>query len=400
MDSALRISPKNLLGDWGNFEDWESGDSAEPTGWTKTGTPTIAKESTIVKFGSYALKLIGTNTGQNIYRQIPLGTDYAGRTMSIGCWVYTSGAGVTITIDDGVGTSNSSAHTGGGSQEFLSVTRKIDVSATKVQITINIPNGVTAYFDGAILVEGENIFTELEDAFSHVDEWKPEFSVKNQELNIARREGVYVPEIHLGSRQINIKGYVVGDTLTIARTNLDNLLKSLLSWKEDEKRDLYLYDDRVIEVFLDGSPSWGYLSRLKIMQYNIRFLAPDPSAKFISSLRKKQVVTSSPVEFNITYSGNFRSKPKVYFIADQTVDITSCKLENLTTGESFAFTGTVLAGNTLEVDCDNFTVNNNNVDSIAYHVGDFLKLVPGTNYLKFTGSNCTVKVDWFNRWLS
>lgn len=399
MDRALKISPKNLFSDWGDFEDWEAGDSAAPTGWTKTSTPTVAKESTIKKFGSYALKMVGGGSGQSVYRALPSGTDYQGRTISLGCWVYTSGAGVTLTISDGVGSANSSAHTGGGGWEFLSVTRKIDVAATKVQADLNIPNGVTAYYDGCVLVEDETIFTYLESATAHVDTWKPSIGIKNQRFSIARRSGIYIPEITMEGRTINIKGYVAGDTLSDARTNLDNLVKALLSARDDEQREIYLYDDRVMEAFLDDL-DWDYVAKLKVAQYNLKFLAQEPSVRYISKLRKKEVIASSPTEFNFAYNGNIRSKPIIYFIADQSVAITSCKLENLTTGESFSFTGTVAAGETLKVDCETFEVLNDTDDGLANFLGDFLKLVKGTNYLKYTGSLCTIKIDWFDRWLT
>jgi phage-related protein len=80
-------------------------------------------------------------------------------------------------------------------------------------------------------------------------------------------------------------------------------------------------------------------------------------------------------------------------------DITSCLLENLTTGQNLTFTGTVTDGQTLKIDCEEITVLNNAVDQIGSFSGDFLKLAPGANVLKFTGSNCIIKVDWWDRWL-
>lgn len=398
MQIDLKITPKNLLADWGEFEDWENGDDAEPTGWSKTGTPTIAKESTIKKHGDYSVKLIGTDTGQDIHRAIDDGEDYQGRTITLGVWVYTSGAGVTITIDDGVGTTNSSAHTGGGGLELLSVTRQIDPSATKLQATLNIPNGVTAYFDSCLLVEGEVLYIDLNSNDYAMQMISNNVDVRADDYDIAREEGVLIPEMHVGRKTLRFSGDVSGSSLSNARANFDNLMKSLFRWKKSEKLELSFFDDRIKEVFLNKL-SYDPESAGQLHKFDISFLAEKPTWRYISRLRKSQVIASSPTSFNLIYHGTFESKPIIYFIADQAVDISSCLLENMTTGESLTFTGTVTVGNTLKVDCDLKTVENNGVSSLAYFPGDFLKLVPGTNYLKFTGSLCTIKIDWFDRWI-
>jgi phage-related protein len=82
-------------------------------------------------------------------------------------------------------------------------------------------------------------------------------------------------------------------------------------------------------------------------------------------------------------------------------DMDDCTLKNLTTGQSMNFDGTVSDGNVLEIDCLNRTVKNDGVSSVGDFAasGHFIKLVPGTNYLKFTGDNCIIKIDWFDKWI-
>ena len=59
MNTAFKISPLNLLSNWGYVEDWSEGDSSAPTGWTMDGTAgSVAKESTEKKFGSYSMKIV------------------------------------------------------------------------------------------------------------------------------------------------------------------------------------------------------------------------------------------------------------------------------------------------------------------------------------------------------
>jgi len=396
---GIKITPKNLLADWGEFEDWELGASDSPSGWSKNGTPTIARESTIIKFGTYSLKLVGTGASQYLYRAIDNGTDYAGRTIKLGVYVYTAGAGVTISLADGVGTTNSDAHTGGGSWELLTVTRQIDASATKLEVELNIPNGITAYYDHCILVEGEVLSFEFNSVNYTLGNWKDAINVRAPSFEIARREGIYIPETHLGSKTVTVRGDVIGSSAADCRTNFDTLVNILRSWKKDEKRNIYILDDRVKEVFLEKLSYDPLELATRRRTFEASFIAENPTWRYINRSRKRQVIAASPTSFNLSYLGNTEDKPIIYFIADQAVDITSCLLENLTTGESVAFTGTVSSGNTLKIDCDTCEVLNNAVDSIGSFSGDFMRLVYGTNYLKFTGSLCTIKVDWYNRYL-
>ena len=80
--------------------------------------------------------------------------------------------------------------------------------------------------------------------------------------------------------------------------------------------------------------------------------------------------------------------------------MTACTLENLTTGEVLSFSATVNIGNILAIDSDLHTVTNNAVDSIASFTGDFIRLLPGANQFRFTGTTGGVlTIDWFEKYL-
>jgi len=69
---------------------------------------------------------------------------------------------VMVAIYDGVGTSYSNYHSGGGGWEFLSVTRVIDNAATRLWLQAPyiwnpITTPITAYADGAILKIGSSV---------------------------------------------------------------------------------------------------------------------------------------------------------------------------------------------------------------------------------------------------
>ena len=212
-------------------------------------------------------------------------------------------------------------------------------------------------------------------------------------------DGSLIPDNRLQSRNIRLKGTVAGTDAISTRTNFDSLMKSLLSWKSDEKRNLYLYDDRYLEVFLKGF-DWSYLNNLMYLGYNAQFVAPRSTSQSIGKIRKRSIISGAVTEFNLTYNGSADTRPIVSFIADQGATITTCQLENLTTQENIIYSGTVPTSLALNIDCDSGSVLNNSVNKVSdFGTSDFMRLVRGTNYFRFSGSNCTILIDYFERYL-
>jgi hypothetical protein len=155
----------------GNFELWGStaggGPAANPpTGWTKVGAgSTVARDASNFKIGpayAAALTRAGTNCylGQNIAGFAEFGpvARWQGKTVTFGCWVRaTVGSAGRLSINDGVGTTSSSTHTGGSAFEWLQVTRTIDASATVVELRCEVIVDTTVQFDGATLVLGASV---------------------------------------------------------------------------------------------------------------------------------------------------------------------------------------------------------------------------------------------------
>lgn len=394
MNTALKVSPRNLL-EWSNMEDWVDGASAAPTNHTLTGaSATVARESTIVKQGTYSARVTRVGTDCTLYYDHPDYTLYPGRQMTFGCWVYATVASrARISLGDGVGTSNSSYHTGDSTWQYLSVTRNVDTAATRIRVGMEVNTGNTSgYFDGGVLIEGATSVWNLSD-YMDVADYKPSRRFRLTKYVVARRAGSIIPRTEYGDKGITITGRVIGATATAARTSIDTLSQAI----SGRELDLFLYDDRFIRAFLesfDNDPT----AALRVFDVNMKFAAQSPFYQSLQRYRGQQAISSSPTTFTVTSAGNVFTKPVLLFVAGGS-DITSCTLENLTTGQTFSFTGTVTAGNTLEVDCENTTVENNAVDSVSSFVGDFLRLDPGANQMKFTGSNCTVKVDYYDRFL-
>lgn len=148
----------NLLAN-GSFE---VGDP--PSGWTLYGygVSTFVRSSEQKRNGSYSAKLTNDATHTCVVAQaIAEFVYYRGRKVTQGCWVYATVAGKAyLNFWDGFGGgTNSSYHTGVAGWEWLTVTVTVNVAATTVRcgLSLDATDPVTsAYFDGAILVEGDS----------------------------------------------------------------------------------------------------------------------------------------------------------------------------------------------------------------------------------------------------
>ncbi len=394
MNALLNISPKNLL-EWSSMEDWSLGTSLAPTDHTLTGaSATVVRESTIIKRGTYSAAVTRSGADAVLYSDYSGYLNYLGRTMTYGAWVYATVASrARLQIGDAVGTTNSSYHTGDSTWQFLTVTRQIDSAATRIRCGLEVNTGnTTAYVDGEILVEGYSIFTDLS---GYLEDWKPGKKYRMAKFIVARRPGQIIPYCEHGEKTIAMNGKVYGSTATIARTSFDAMLQAIGT---DEK-DIYLYDDRFSRVFLD-SHDHDYIAALRCMKFNLKFTMQNPFEYSTQRYRNLQTISASPTTFTVTSNGNVYTKPKISFVTNGS-NITSLTIENLTTGQTWSWSGTVVNGNTMIVDFDLVTVANNGVDAVQYSIGDFpqFRVNSGDNQFKFTGSNCKIYVDYYDRWL-
>lgn len=405
MQSEIKISPENLLV-WGDFEDWENGASAAPTEHTLTGVgATVAREATIVKKGTYSVKVTRVTNDVTLYYDLPQYADYKGRKIIFGCWIYATVASrVRIAISDGVGSTNSSYHAGNSAWQFITVTHNMDSSATRLRVEMQVNTGDTSgYFDGGILCEGDTSFLVITD-YADINEWIPTNVFRGGQFTIPRRPGVKVPKMIPSSKSLKIKGKVVSNDQSTTRSNWDTLNRILLSFRDkadgnQEARDLYLFDDRFLRGHLqDSEPE--FLAAIKVYNFDWRFLVPEPFFQAINKTRVAQSLAISPVTFTVTPAGSVFSRPVIKVTAGVSA-ITSLTVENLTTGQVMSYVATIAAGQSLVIDTEALTVQNNGTDDIGNITGDTeMVLLPGGNQIKITSAATggTAKIDWFDRW--
>lgn len=399
MARSLKILPYNYLGDWGEFEAWAEGASSSPSGWIKGSTPGVLQESTQIKFGNYSARLIGSSAIAGIYRTIPNGTEYQGRTFSLGAWGKSASTGPYIEINDGV--SSKTYHLDGTNAFTFRTTAPFKLDKANTQFTIGLwaSANATAYYDGVVLCEGENLFTDLADGNILVANWEPVLNLRSDDFETSNKDGSIVPDVRRRARPIRIKGTIAGSDVNSTRTHFDNFMRSMLSWKTDEQRTIYLFDDRCADVYLQNV-NHDFVRGANMVNYVASVINPDASERYIAKLRSRTVITATIQEFNLTYNGTADTLPFFQFAANQGSTITTCRLENMTTGENLAYTGTVPSGAALDIDMLEGTIFNNGVNSISqYGTSDFIRLVRGVNYFRYVGTQCTILCDYFERYL-
>lgn len=398
MALAFKILPKNYLSDWGEFESWALGVGSQPDGWLVGSAFIVGSDATNKKYGNYGAMLVGSGAQGVLYRSIPEGADLAGKTFKLAFWGKADSTAPYAQIFDGVTQSTVHFDSSGAFVELTTPSHKLDVDATELTVKFFATANQTVYMDSAVLVEGEELFTTFDDEIV-ISQWQPVLSMRSDNYEVAGRQGAISPEVNLRATSISVKGSVIGSDVNNTRDNFDTLMKSIVDWKRGSKKSFYLYEDRLFDCFLN-SFNYNHRNGMKFIDFTMRLNVPEATMRGIGRLRHRQVISGTVTEFNLDYNGSEVSLPVVSFVADQGGAITTCNLENLTTGQNMVYTGTVPTNVALDVDCFNGTVLASSVDSIANFSGsDFIQLVRGTNYFKFSGSNCTIHVDYFERFL-
>jgi len=234
----------------GLFETWS--DSSTCTGWTTTGTGTLARESTIKREGTYSAKL--TNTASSVfgvYQSISNYGLFAGRYASLYAHVHCMTADrIRIRLTDGVNTWNSDYHPGHGWMEGNSETGKylyiqnvtIDNTPTELTASFRIETGsaISAYVDKMFLITGDSIyeytcpsgFYTISDIYQEGDtvgNFSPKYELIDPEfswrlkVNGSTKQIWFDPDIVslTNGRKLRIVGQAKASTLTLDADTTD-----------------------------------------------------------------------------------------------------------------------------------------------------------------------------------
>ena len=158
-----------------DFLTWSSGTISAPDNWTHAGSGGISQGADSTVTPPYAANLIGDLSGTNeLYQDYSSYADFAQKKVSFGAVANTATVSLArIGINDGVTTTWSSYHTGGSSDEWLTVTHTMAAGATRLRVYCQVAAGliVSALFKSVSLVEGasvEQLPAEPEDSYLYV----------------------------------------------------------------------------------------------------------------------------------------------------------------------------------------------------------------------------------------
>ena len=160
-----RASP-NLV-DNAQFDNWSSGASAAPTRWVLAGSGgTVARATASVRRGFYGALVTRVGTNTTLTQSIGLlDGQLAGQAVTFELDVVCSTASIArIGISDGLTTTYSSYHTGGGGYERLAVDKTLSASATACDVicSVDTTNG-SATFSNAGSAEGSTLTAILQE---------------------------------------------------------------------------------------------------------------------------------------------------------------------------------------------------------------------------------------------
>lgn len=118
------------------------------TGWTGGGRNTTQPYS-----GTYSWRISNAGAPNEAYQDLTWSKAYQGKKVTFGGQAYIPSANhARLRLDDGVGTTDGSYHTGVAGHELLSVSRTFDASATRLRLTMRNENtSSAAYFDGVTI---------------------------------------------------------------------------------------------------------------------------------------------------------------------------------------------------------------------------------------------------------
>jgi hypothetical protein len=150
---------QNLLKN-GNFESWSAGANVPPDGWITLGPGSNSRESTIIKYNRYSLKVSAgaAETGTNFPTQTTIYPMLIGKTVTYSAWVYATEANAVRLYYGTYGASDnrSAYHPGDSTWLRMSVTWVVPAGGYTYGFIpgLNVQPYKTGYISDAILVEG------------------------------------------------------------------------------------------------------------------------------------------------------------------------------------------------------------------------------------------------------
>ena len=215
---------------------------------------------------------------------------------------------------------------------------------------------------------------------------------------IPRRHGALVTEEPvIGPRRFSLTGMIVQATAALCESRYSTLAKQMNI--SGQPKRLRCNSARYISCYkkdLNPRPVEGV--GLVAMRYVIDFFAADPFWYSTSATSVDQVASYGVTAWTHTNSGDAMVWTTITILADQGGAVTApFSLANSTTGQTFTYNGTIASGQSLVINCANFSVANNGTSDLTNSSGSLIQLDSGGNSMVFTGVAATVRIAYTQR---
>jgi phage-related protein len=212
---------------------------------------------------------------------------------------------------------------------------------------------------------------------------------------VPRRHGAIVTEEPVMSpRGLFLYGMIVQATAALAETRLNLLVKQMNSGAKqlrfDSNRYITCYKKDLNFEYVEGSG-------MTAVKYAIEFFAADPFWYKVSASTADQLADTNPEAWTHTYDGDAMVWPTITILADQGGSVVTFSLTNSTTSQTFSYAGTIASGQSLVINCANFTVANNGTSDLTNSSGSFIQLNSGANSFSYSGTTCTIRIAYTQR---
>lgn len=217
------------------------------------------------------------------------------------------------------------------------------------------------------------------------------------DAEVPRRHGTRIIASRLGPRTIRVKGILHAPDAGTVWSDLNTMLRSLaaageqgLVWRTGIALDCWLA--KFGHDFVVGAnPA---VANLKI---DFRASNPFPRSTTLG-LTVVGLTLVSAVDLALTNAGQADAYP-IFILAAQGLSVTTTiVIRNVNTGDELQYTKGIPVGSTVVIDTDDMTCTLDGQNAVDGLVGQFPRLLPGTNTIRLSGATYLFEADWYDRY--
>lgn len=194
-------------------------------------------------------------------------------------------------------------------------------------------------------------------------------------------DGFDLLDNYFSERIIIIRGSIKGSSASDLDSQIDTLKENLGGQEKNLDISFGGSTRRYVATVSDLRIPEEYY-HLTVVPYEVEFICQPFGRDTSETNHSNDGITSSPESSSLSISGTASPRPKITITIVSETSMTAIKFENTTTSESITITRSFSAGEVLEIDTENKTVEVD--DTEVDFSGVFPEFLPGTNSYTLT----------------